>query len=461
MQRLTIKEILHSTGGTLLSGSEETEITSVTTDSRTVRPGGLFIPIKGEKADGHDFIPSALTAAAAALTEREEKSLPEKPLILVKSTVRALGDIAAFYKQKYNVPTVGITGSVGKTTTKDMIASVAAKKYRTLKTQGNYNNEIGLPLTVLGLEAEHEAAVLEMGMSDFGEIHYLAEIAKPNAAVITNIGMSHIERLGSREGILRAKLEICDFLERDGVLIVNGDDEYLSRAENYESLPCRVIKYGMSEGCDVTALDPEDLGIDGSRFRLRLDGREYTVRIKTPGIHNIGNALAAACVGQFLKIPPEDIIAGLENFELTKMRMSVEKIRGMTVINDCYNASPDSVRAALRVLRSAPGKRRIAVLGDILEMGGFAEEAHYALGADAAAAADVLVAIGKNAQHIAQGAEDAGMNKKSIYRFPDTEAACEEITRIADGDDAVLIKASRGMRLERIYEKIKNTEELN
>ena len=350
MINLTLKEIANAVGGEILSGAENLEISSVSIDSRNMLDNGLFIPLKGEKADGHDYIEKAFeNNAAAAVTQRRIKPYREKGIILVKDTAAALRQIAKYYKKKFKVKTAAVTGSVGKTTTKDMLASVLGMQYNTLKTEGNYNNEIGLPLTVLKLKPAHEAAVFEMGMSDFGEIRALADIVRPDVGIITNIGMSHIENLGSREGIYKAKMEICEYFNKTCLLIVNGDDDYLVNAKNITDF--EVVTYGIeNKECDYVAYDIENLGLEGSRFKTKLYGAEYTIYVKIPGVHNIYNALAAAACGVHYNIGPRKIAEGIENFSLTKMRMSIEKAGNIVIINDCYNSSPDSVNAALKVL---------------------------------------------------------------------------------------------------------------
>lgn len=453
MQQLTVKEIVEATGGTLLGGNMDTVLTDITTDSRCADSGMLFIPLAGETFDGHEFINAAFDCGASAvLTHKDIDVLVNKTIIRVKDTFRALADIARYYKAKHRIPTVAVTGSVGKTTTKDMLYSVLAKKYCTLKTQGNFNNEIGLPLTVFRQEEDHEMEVLEMGQSGFGEIHNLASVAKPDVAVITNIGMAHIEKLGSQEGIFKAKMEITDFFTDKNILIINGDDPFLNTVAER---PYTVIRYGISNpACDVRAYDIEDMGADGSRFHIDTEGKTYTCRVRTAGVHNVYNALAAICVGRLYCVSMEDILDGIEHVELTAMRMAIEQYSGITVINDCYNASPDSVRAALSVLDSVEAKRKIAVLGDILEMGSYAKDAHCRLGKDAAEyKIDILITAGEYAQYLAQGAKENGA--VCVVPFAKTREAARFVHDTVKDGDAVLVKASRGMRFEWIVDAIK------
>ena len=344
MQSLTTEEIIKATGGTLIGGGE-TVIKGISTNSREIKEGELFIPLVGDKFDGHEFIRAAFElGASAALTSKETELFIGKTIIRVKDTKKALGAIAAYYKEKHNVPTIAVTGSVGKTTTKDMVYSVISQKYNTLKTEANFNNDIGLPLTIFRLEKEHEAAVLEMGMNHFGEIDYLASIGKPDAAIITNIGESHIENLGSREGIFKAKMEITNRFGRDNTLIVNGDNDFLRTVKG----EYKVVRYGLDSGNDVYAKDIVNKGLGGISFTAVVNGTEYAAELAVPGEHNVYNALAAICAGIEFKIPMDDILRGIKTFEPTAQRLAVEDYKGITIINDCYNASPDSIRRRSR-----------------------------------------------------------------------------------------------------------------
>lgn len=452
---MTIKDILKATGGTLLSGSENTVITDVITNSRKACEGVLFIPIIGDKFDGHEFIKAAFDmGAAAAITQKETELFLDKTIVKVADTRKALGDIAKYYKQIHNVPTVAITGSVGKTTTKDMIASVVSQKYRTLKTKNNFNNDIGVPDTIFNLEKEHEAAVIEMGMNHFGEIEYLAQIGRPDIAVITNIGESHIANLGSQEGIFKAKMEITKLFNSKNTLIVNGDDKFLSKTKGMGEY--KVIYYGKENPLnDVSAKNIVPNGMHGIKFTAVTSDGEYEVCVNVPGEHNVYNALAAICVGLEMNIPMTDIVRGIENVELTAERLDIEDFCGITIINDCYNASPDSVRAAVKVLANETAKRKIALLGDILEMGDYAEKAHYELGKFVAESGiDILVTAGSNMKRLADGARDGGM--RDVTAFDRTLEVCEYIKDKLSKGDAVLIKASHGMNFGEVYKAIKN-----
>ena len=450
MQRLDIKDILEATGGRLVCGEHDFVVSEIVTDSRKAGVNMLFVPIVGENHDAHDYIGSAFeNGASAVITHRDIPPRDGKNIIRVMDTRTALGDIARYYKEKYNLPTVAVTGSVGKTTAKDMISSVLTMKYNTVKTQGNFNNDIGLPLTVFRLEHKHEAVVLEMGMSHFGEIHYLASIAKPNIAVITNIGMSHIENLGSRENIYRSKMQICDFFDENGVLIVNGDDDFLSKKRE----DIKTVTFGIkNKDCDIIAENIEDLGIEGTRFTVSIDGARHEVAVKVAEAHNVYNALAAICVGRQMGISARDIVDGISNFHPTNMRMEVKHFGGIMVIDDCYNAAPDSIKAALSVLAGVKPGRRIAVLGDVLEMGDFAEDELYKIGKNINGI-DALITVGSNAYFIADGAEAAGISK--IEKFDTVDGAIAFLDKFIEDGDNILVKASRGMHFENIVKALK------
>lgn len=452
MQKLTIDDILKATGGTLLSGSAETEINSVTTDSRKAGDGVLFIPLIGDKFDGHEFIAAAFDmGAAAVLTQKETELLIDKTIIRVDDTLAAFRDIAEYYKAKYRIPTVAVTGSVGKTTTKDMLCAALSEKFNTIKTPNNFNNEIGVPITVLMQEKEHEAAVVETGMNHFGELERLAKIIRPDAAVITNIGMSHIENLGSQEGILKAKLEITSYFDESNTLIVNGDDKLLAGVSG----SFKIIRYGIDNPeNDVIAKDIVNKGLDGIEFTAVAGGREYKVTLNIPGRHNVYNALAAICTGIVFGVDIEDSIRGIAKCVYTSQRLEIERHNGIEIINDCYNASPDSIRAALSIMPYSLQKRRVAVLGDVLEMGDFAADAHRALGkAVADNKVDLLVTAGENARLIAEGACNYGFTNSVC--FDKTLGAANYVRENVRDGDCVLVKASHGMHFEEIVKAIK------
>lgn len=457
MQKITCEEVLKATGGLLASGASNTVFLDISTDSRKIKEGDLFVPIVGERFDGHDFIHNSLkSGAAGALTSKDIEPVGSKVVIKVKDTLRALHDIAAFYRQKFDIPFIGITGSVGKTSTKDMVAAVLSQKYNVLKTQGNFNNEIGLPLTIFNLDCFHEAAVVEMGMSGFGEISRLTSIARPDIAIITNIGLSHIEKLGSRQNILKAKLEILEGLNKNGLVILNGDDELLSGMRNLLSF--RTVFYGMEDGVDYQAYNIKTDGENGTYFEVSISNKEYMVHVPAPGIHNVHNSLAAIAVGVELSIPIEKIIKGISEFKPDKMRLNILSHDGIRIINDAYNASPQSMVAAIDVLKDiGVNSRTVAILGDMLEMGKWALKEHINVGRYVASkGVDYLVTLGENGRNIAQGALNAGLSSERVFSFDSTEQIVGFLRQFLDKGDVVLVKGSRGMKMEKIVDEMVN-----
>lgn len=424
---------------------EHIEVCGLEKDNRNVKPGDLFVAIRGENFDGHDFVNlAAESGAVAALVEREIPNCPI-PTLRIEDTVRGLQAIARGYRSEFSPHVVGVTGSVGKTTTKEMIASVLSEKYNTLKTIGNYNNEIGLPFTVCNLKREHEAAVIEMGMNHFGELSRLTRVAQPDIAVISVIGESHIEFLGSKEGILRAKLEILEGLAPDGCVVLNGDDPMLWALAG--TLPFETIYYGVKNPEVQVFGAARSETLEEIRFTVReIPGAEFVIHCG--GEHNLQNAMAAIAVGRKLGLSPEELRRGLDAFENTGMRQKVMEVGKKTIINDSYNANPDSMRAALTVLGDAPG-RRIAVLADMLELGAHAADAHRALGRFAKEKADILFVTGAMRACVAEGAEGA-----DVRTFDDADALTDALKRTWRDGDTILVKASRGMRLERVVEKL-------
>lgn len=451
MLTLKISEIVEATGGKPESENIDASITGISTDTRKINEGCLFIPLIGERFNGHDYINKAFDeGAAAVLTQQDHAGGKNRCSIRVSDTLKALRDIAAYYRKKFSIPFVGITGSVGKTSTKDMIASVVGARFKVLKTEGNLNNEIGVPLTVFNLDKCHEAAVLEMGMSGAGEISRLTAIIKPDVAVITNIGMSHIEKLGSRQNILKAKLEILEALNPDGLVILNGDDAMLAGMKDL--LKFRTVFYGMDEGVDYRACNINSHGESGTDFDITLSGSEYNIHIPVPGVHNVHNALAAVAVGCELGIPMEDIVKGIADFSPSKMRMDIISFNGMKIINDVYNASPSSMEAAINVLGEIGSKnRKLAVLGDMLELGEWAEKAHFDVGKYASAAGiDEIIAVGENARFFAEGALSAGHGEQQVKYFRNNAEAMNYLQNSSKSGDVILVKGSRGMKMEEI-----------
>ncbi|NLM12580.1 MAG: UDP-N-acetylmuramoyl-tripeptide--D-alanyl-D-alanine ligase [Epulopiscium sp.] len=466
MEPLKINEIVSAVKGKLIQNESildenEVIITGISTDSREISCGDLFIPIKGENFDGHNFILQAFEKGVkVCLSERRDILVPKgKLLIQVENTKQALMDLATYYRSLFSIPVVAVTGSVGKTSTKDMIASVLSQHYMVLKTQGNYNNEIGVPLTIFQLNKEHEAAVIEMGMNHFGEIHNLSKIAKPNIAVITNIGVSHIENLGSQEGILQAKCEIFDYLKEDGIVVLNGDDHFLKTLKG--KIPFEIVYFGLDAANQVYAKNIQSLGVQGTEADFVLDKEEVHIQIPSPGKHMVYNALCAFAVGLKLNLTFEEIQKGILTYQSSKMRMDIFKTKkNVYIINDVYNASPHSMKAALNVLNEiSDGRRKIAILGDMLEMGFYSEQAHKEVGEYAAKnKIDYLFCIGTEANHIAQGAINGGMDKSRVKTFLNQEILWNTLEHFIASEDTILIKASRGMHLEKTVEKIKEVE---
>ena len=461
---MKIKEIIKVTKGKLIIGNEETEIKEFCKDTRIIKPGDTYIGIKGENFDGNTlwkqaFENGAETVIIEGIDFENEKleQYKDKNIIKVDDTIQAISDIATYKRELYgkNFPVVGVTGSVGKTSTKDIIASVVSQEYKTLKTQGNNNNNIGLPFTMFKLKDE-EAAVIEMGMNHFGEISYLTKIAKPTISVITNIGTSHIGNLGSRENILKAKLEILDGMDKK-VLVINNDNDLLHKyyTENKENENIEIHTYGIENESEVMAEDII-LNENDSEFVCNLKGEKFKVKVPVGGIHFVYNALCAATVGKNLGLNIKQIKQGIETFELTKKRMDITELEnGVTIINDSYNASFESMQASLKYLHGLKNNRKIAVLGDMFELGEYSKELHEKVGIEVVKNnIDVLICSGKNAKYIAEAAKENGMNEKQIYYFEEKEQIQEFIKQNWKNGDAILFKASNGMKFFEIVENI-------
>ncbi len=439
---LSFKEIAAAAGS---SSELEGKTDIICTDTRKITPGCLFIALRGDNFDGNAFAAKAVEdGALCAMTERD-CGLGERQII-VGDTRRALLDLAGYFKSLFDIKTFGVTGSVGKTTTKEMIYMVLSSKYKTLKNEGNLNNEIGVPLTLFNLDESHRAAVIEMGMNHFGEISRMTRAVKPDAAVISNIGVSHIENLGSREGILKAKLEILEGMKSSSPVILNGDDDMLSKADT-GSRP--VIYYGIENSAcafkaqEITSTDVETV------FTCRFEGGSVKVCLPFTGRHNISNALAAVAAGSLAGIEPGDALEALKSFRPTGMRQNIVKKFGMTFIEDCYNASPDSQAAAMSVLGNMNCKRKIAVTGDMLELGDYSRTAHEAVGRYAAEnGIDILFTYGKNSEYTAAKAKELGLG--DVRHFDNKEELTVSLADEVAPGDAVLFKASRGMKLEEI-----------
>lgn len=460
---ITITEVLTVTEGQLLHGDLKTVFTGYTTDSRTVQPGDLYIPIIGERYDGNDFIADVMARGAAWSFVSDlskiplDENLDGKGLIFVNDTLTALQDLAAYILKKSSVPVIAVTGSTGKTSTKEMLASVLETQFKVLRNEGNLNNHIGLPLTCLQLDETHQIAVLEMGMNHRGELARLAEITEPVCGVITNIGLSHIENLGSREGILQAKMEITQGMTVENTLFVNGDDDLLSLLKDETRF--RVTPVGFSEACTCRITSHHLNGIKGSDFTVLCQEpatTEVHCELRVPGLHNIQNASLAVAVGLHFGITPENIHQGLLNCRNTGMRLNmIETQSGLSVINDAYNASPDSMKAALQVLASVPAQRKIAVLSDMLEMGEEAENGHRLVGRYALeSAVDFVFTTGNHSHWISDEALAGGMPPERVCHYETKDALIAGLKAVVASGDAVLVKGSRSMKMERVVEAL-------
>ena len=487
---MKVKDIVKITNGKILCGDEKIPCNHFVRDSREVKEGDVYVALKGEKFDGNDFCLDAIDNGAKVCIvskditaeENDEIKKSNVTIIQVLNTLKALQEIATYKRMQYNIPVVAVTGSVGKTSTKDLIASVVSQKYNTLKTKGNYNNEIGLPLTILGLTDE-KAMVVEMGMNHFGEIRKLTNIAKPTVAVITNIGTAHIGNLGSRENILKAKLEILEGLQGNTV-VINNDNDLLYKWADENKDKYNIITYGIKNKSKYMATDikcfedksefkvvceknesisdsKQDANMD-SKQDVNMDSKQDAnmalkqdiitaeeeginnkiVTVPVGGEHFILNSLCAIAVGEYLNVPTKKIINGIANLELTKKRMEILTSKaGATVINDTYNANYDSMKAAITYLKELKNKRKIAVLGDMLELGDYSKELHEKVGEEIDESIDILITIGKEAKYIAEKSK-----AKQIIDCKDNDEAIEKLKEIQTKNDAILLKASNGMK---------------
>lgn len=442
-----VYEILEATKGHLLSGDKNAQICSFTQDSRKVEKGCLYIPLIGERFDGHRFIESAFENGAQAIVTQQKVNYPDKIVIEVEDTFQALKDMAVYLRTHRPVKVVGITGSVGKTSTRDMVYSVVKQKYKTLKTEGNYNNEIGLPLTILRYQDE-EVMVLEMGMNHLGEMSRLSHIALPDIAAITNVGTAHIGELGSRDNILKAKLEITDGMKEGSCLIINQDNDMLQKV----NLDClKIVRTGQDDKSDIQAKDIV-LNETNSSFVACFQGIEKKIEVPVQGLHNVSNALIALAVGLELGIDIEDIQKGISQFQLTKNRMDiVEKENGVTVIDGTYNASVDSMKSSLDILSNYQ-RRKVAILADMLELGDYSEVLHREVGQYVVDKnIDVLICVGTESHYLYEQAKDSCCQ---CYYFKNNAALMKELDQLLQEGDVVLAKGSHSMNLKEIVEKI-------
>ena len=473
MKNLTMEHLAQVCGGELFGppAGRDVEIDSITTDSRKAQPGCLFAAIPGSRTDGHSFIPAVVQAGALGilcehLPESVDPEQPDSHYLVVPSTLEALKAIAKYYLAGLNIPVVGITGSVGKTSTKEMIAAILSRKYNTLKTLGNFNNELGLPLTIFRLRPEHEIAVLEMGISDFGEMTRLADIARPQTCVITNIGPCHLEFLGDRDGVLRAKTEIFKFLPDDGCAILNGDDDKLetvrsiypggawsSETADGQAGGMKPVLFGLDKENDIYADHIEKLGLDGVSCLIHTAEGEFYTRIPIPGLHMVYNALAGTAVGLRYGLSLDQIRAGIESLQSVKGRFHMITAPRCTVIDDCYNANPASMKASLSVLQDAAG-RKVAILGDMAELGPTEHELHREVGTYAAGLdLDEVCLVGPLCADLAEGMQEAG-SSAHVRCFASLQELLQELDSLIRNGDTVLVKASHCMHFEKVVETL-------
>lgn len=462
---ITLQQIAGACGGKLCraEGKEQMRIEGAVLDSRQVEPGYLFFATRGERVDGHSFIPKAVGQGAVCVVceQGAEAETAGVPYILVEDSFQALKDIAEEYRKQLSITVVGITGSVGKTSTKEFIAGVLSEKYHVLKTEGNFNNEVGLPLTILKIRENHEVAVLEMGISEFGEMHRLSKMARPDICVLTNIGQCHLENLKSREGILRAKSEIFDFLNEQGHVVLNGDDDMLATLEEVHGIkPVRfgLMKEDLGMDNDVYADDVVNKGLFGSEAVMHMEGGAYPIQIPLPGEHMVYNALAAACVGRILKMEFWQIVQGIAKVQPVGGRSHIIRKDSCTVIDDCYNANPVSMKAALDLLQSAEG-RKVAILGDMFELGVKEKELHAQVGSYAMEKdLDVMLCVGGLSRFMYDSAMLSWDGVVDVRYFESREELLDSLPGILQEGDTILVKASHGMHFEEVVAACENRQ---
>lgn len=454
MQKMTIGEIAQATRGSLVFGDMNQRISGISTDTRTIKKGEVFVALAGEKFDGHTFLEDAVEKGAGAILVSKS---PDKdygvPVICVGDTLESLGDLAMHYRRRFHPKVIAVTGSTGKTSTKDMIGALLEQKFSVLKTFGNFNNEVGLPLTILELEDAHDFLVVEMGMRGLGQIARLCDIAKPDVGVVTNVNETHIELLGSVERIAEAKSELIRSLPSAGFAILNKDNLYAWSM--HENAKCPVKSFGFDPSADVRAEEVRMIPGEGMEFKLITPKFSGKVFLSVQGIHHIMNALAAVCAVLDYGIELDDIVSAFSNFSLTEGRTSVLSLpNGITLIDDTYNASPVSTKAALELLRELAGSRRkVAVLGDMFELGDYERLGHMDVGrACVRTGVDLLVIVGSISKYIQEGAVLEGFSESDIIHFQDSLHAAGSIAAIVEPGDVILVKGSRGMKMERVVE---------
>jgi UDP-N-acetylmuramoyl-tripeptide--D-alanyl-D-alanine ligase len=456
--KLTLNDILKATGGQLIQSASRTVFDGIGIDTRTIREGEVFVAIKGTHFDGHDFVGEAVKKGTPILVVASPTPLPQGVSVIeVQDTVRALGDLASWWRAQWKAPCIAITGSNGKSTTKEMVAAIASVRGRVLKTEGNFNNLIGLPLTIFRWEKDHDIAVLEMGMNAKGEIRRLTQIARPEIGLITNITAAHLEKLHTVEGVAEAKGELFEAMAGRGVAVINDEDLWVKKLGARYGGP--TISFGMQNTSDVQFRHMESTNLSGTDLTLSVLGQERTVRLPLPGTHNVMNAMAAVAVGVALAIDVDEMMVRLTEFHPMAMRFErVQLANGVCLVNDSYNANPQSMKAAFRTVGSTKRAGRfIAVLGDMLELGEQSGALHREVGKAAAEAGiEHLYLFGDFTHDVVKGVNGTGFNPSHIHEYRDIEALQKEIEKDIRAGDVVLVKGSRGMRMERIVEYLKH-----
>ena len=447
----SFEELVIALEGKVIIDNDNKRFISTCIDNRKVTKDCIFFAIKGERFNANDVAVDVLEKGASIAVVDEinfktEDAVGKGIIIKVDNTVKSMLKLANFYRKKLDIKVIGVTGSCGKTSTKDLIAAVLSDKYNVFKTEGNFNSEIGLPLMILQLTSKHDVAVLEMGMSDLGEIKRLAEAAEPNMAAITNIGLSHLENLKTQDNILKAKMEIAEYFNENNVLVVNAEDERLKKVQSNDY---KVEKIGYDNEYDVYASNII-LREESVKFTANVAEEKFDFELPMPGKHNVLNMMLAIDIAKNLQVSLEEMSNGLSNLKATSMRLEVEKTDLITIINDCYNASPDSMKSSIEVLKSRSAKRKVAILGDMYELGDKSNEAHEDVGSFAKDKVDLLIVIGKNISNY-----EKGFGSNNIEKFTSKDEFFGNINSLINKDDVVLVKASRGMKFEEVTEKIK------
>lgn len=452
MAEFTIEEICTATRGSVQGEAAGVRFQGICTDTRMVQPGDLFIALIGERFDGHEFVKQSLAKGAAGVViSKKPAEMPAGAVaVMVGNTLKALQDIAQFHRRRFSIPVIAITGSNGKTTTKDLTAAILASKLTVLKTEANFNNEIGLPRTLLNLTKEHQVAVVEMGMRGSGEIAELAAIAEPTAGIVTNVGETHIELLGSLANIAAAKAELVEAVPSQGFVVLNADNAYVKAMSGKAA--GKVIFYGIEQPADIQAVQIQVEGLY-TTFTCRCYGAAFPVKLPMIGLHNVYNTLAAVAAAWELGLSAQDIQTGLDRFQPSSMRQQIERVGEYIVINDAYNASPLSMAGAITTLQQVAAGRSVAVLGDMLELGDVAIEAHQRIGRTAAqSGVNAVVTVGALAEHIVIAAREAGI--KEAVACQNHEDAAMALQKILQPGDTILLKGSRGMKMEKILEML-------